>query len=214
MDKIEKAIKYATQAHLLQKRKHSGIPYIVHCIEVMKRVSDYGINDEVVLASAILHDVKEDCDIEYGEKILTEFGWTIHSIVNECTRSQGDAATKEEKYLFLKSFENKSIQSLIIKIADRYCNVRDYMRTPGKEKYASEYALQAYPLYQSFFKRHINVMDIIPRQACLKVLGDVIDLNIIINEEYKGFSCLIAGMDNYVRKMVIGDERNRQAGRN
>ena len=205
MDRIEKAITFATQAHLLQKRKHSGIPYIVHPIEVMKRVSDYGVIDDTILAAAVLHDVKEDCSSEWGEKILTEFGWDVHSIVVECSRPQGDDATKPEKYRFLQSFSTKSIQSVIIKIADRYCNVHDYIHTSGK--YASKYALQAYPLYQSFIQRYTKISDtVLPHKVSIKVLGDIADLNTTINTVYKDFSCFVCNNETKVKGIVIGGD--------
>lgn len=206
MDKIEKAIKYATDAHFLQKRKSSGIPYVVHCIEVMKRVSDYGVGNEDILAAAVLHDVMEDCEAMYAEHILPEFGWEVSNLVKECTRLTGDDATKLEKYEFLESFEKKSTASIVIKIADRFCNVQDYLRTEGKEEYASTYALQAYPLYQAYINRSVigaEISDFLSRKAVMKVMGDVVELNMIIDMEYKGFSSFVCNKSEWVKERVL-----------
>jgi len=201
---VQRALEFAAEAHRGQVRKSSSIPYVVHCVEVMKRVSDYGIEDPNVLSAALLHDILEDCSKEYCDRIIDEFGMSVMSIVRECTRLEGDEATKKEKYDFLSSFKDKSIVSVVIKIADRFCNVMDYGRA-GKNEYASKYALQAYPLYRTFAQRHIYAdYRALPRSSNSKVLADIVDLNIIINEEYRGFSSFVCNMDKYVQEIVIG----------
>lgn len=203
MDIIEKAINFAVEAHLLQKRKHSGIPYVTHCIEVMKRISNYGVSDDNILAAAILHDVIEDCEEKFIEQLPTQFGKEVYEIVKECTRDTGDDATKLQKYEFLESFENKSVQSIVIKIADRFCNVADYQTTDGA--YAAKYALQAYPLYQSYIRRelYLDIGDIITHKAGIKVLGDIVELNVVIEEYYRGFSNFVCNRENYVKSQVL-----------
>lgn len=145
-------------------RKHSGLPYSVHITEVMKRVAHYGYDFEHctlfeaeggaqyvfdVLGSACGHDIEEDTTLDIGDFRKT-WGDRIADIVHECTREEGDTATRAEKWDFLCSFFEKSKESVVIKIADRYCNVMDYMdRDP---KYAAKYALQAFPLYVRFIR--------------------------------------------------------------
>jgi len=203
LDIIEKAINFAVEAHLLQKRKHSGIPYVTHCIEVMKRVSNYGVIDDKVLAAAVLHDVVEDCDKKFIDQLEPQFGPEVDLIVHDCTRETGDDATKAEKYAFLESFENKSVASVTIKVADRFCNVSDYQTTDSK--YAATYALQAYPLYRTFIQREMYFSEdfILPRKAGIKILGDIVELNVVIEEFYKGFSSFTCNASDYVRSQVI-----------
>jgi len=164
LDFTENAILYHTRACGEAKnafRKHSGLPYFVHITDVMKRVAHYGINfensyklggEEVVfnyLAGAAGHDLKEDTHADM-ERLRALYGDPIPTIISECSRPEGDAATRQEKWNFLMSFLDKSVESVIIKIADRYCNVMDYMdRDPH---YAAKYALQAYPLYVRWFR--------------------------------------------------------------
>jgi len=202
MDLLQEAIAFATSAHQGQKRKKSGIPYVFHCAEVCKRVADYGISDEGILCSAVLHDVVEDCDSEWLEKLDNIFGARISRIVHECSRPERDDATKAEKYAFLESFKDKSTESIVIKISDRFCNVMDYHRTDPA--YASKYALQAYPLYQTFISRHLDLgEEMIPRKSVMKILGDIVELNIVISEEYKGFSSFICNCSGFVKDNVI-----------
>jgi (p)ppGpp synthase/HD superfamily hydrolase len=204
MDKIERAIRFACDAHIAQKRKSSGLPYIVHPMEVMKRVSDYGVCDEDVLCAAVLHDVIED-RTDYSTKLKYDFGDYVYNLVLECSREITDDATKLEKYVFLKSFETKSIESIVIKIADRVSNVMDYSRTEGKEKYAATYAMQAYPLYRSFVRKYPKAESkgILSHCSCVHILADIAELSAIVNSYYVGFSGFVDGLDDVVEKEIL-----------
>lgn len=142
---VNKALKFAVEAHDGQYRKGSGIPYVTHCVEVMKRLVYYGIDSQEILAAALLHDVVEDCEVKV-EDIEKEFGKQIATWVDECSRAP-ELDSQKGKVEFLKSFVNKSAESVIIKIADRWCNVHDFI-IDFRENYANWYALQAYPLYE------------------------------------------------------------------
>ena len=138
---LDKAIKYATKKHRGQYRKKSDLPYIVHPMEVLKLVRAFGVTDYEVLCATVLHDVIEDCEVSY-KTIKKKFTKRIADIVLECSR-KSDHETKCE---FLLSFETKSIESVIIKIADRLCNCADYKRESSGAYYL-KYALQAYVLF-------------------------------------------------------------------
>ena len=64
MTLVEKAKLFATAAHgaIGQIRKYTGEPYVTHPIRVMNLVSTV-VQDERVLAAALLHDVIEDTAI-------------------------------------------------------------------------------------------------------------------------------------------------------
>jgi len=187
VDHIESALCLATQAHLGQKRKHSGIPYVTHCVEVMKRVSDYGVPHESILSASLLHDVEEDAP-EFSSRVKEEFGPFVYMLMMQCSRPERDDATEEDKYRFLCSFERKHIYATIIKIADRYCNVMDYMHTPGKEEYAAWYALQAYPLYRTFLDRVKEKVIDLENDILNRILFDVMHLQQIIVNIYPKYT--------------------------
>ena len=151
MKKIDEMMKFAMDAHNGQYRKSIQIPYFTHCMEVMKRVSLY-TQDEDILCIAIGHDLIEDTSVTF-EMLEDKFNSRVAIGVAECSREGGDDVSKLEKYQFLESFAyGKSMNSILVKIADRYCNVHDYLTVPKKIKYASKYALQAYPLYQAYLE--------------------------------------------------------------
>lgn len=54
---LEQAIELATAAHLGQKDKGSGEPYITHCLRVMRALAPYGKDYQKV---GVLHDTIED----------------------------------------------------------------------------------------------------------------------------------------------------------
>lgn len=161
---LEKATELAFTAHKGQYRKGTGIPYVNHLCEVTSRVAHYlsalnddstmfGATKDEILAASMLHDYIEDCGGKYSY-IKEEFSEVVAILVQECTR-EDDHETKALKLEFLLSFKSKSSASILIKIADRYCNVMDYYRTEGKQDYASKYAIQAYTLYSEFLKRDL-----------------------------------------------------------
>lgn len=65
---LNEAIILATQAHEGQTRKNSGLPYIVHPLEVMQILIESGVTSRKVLSIAVLHDVIEDCP-EYIQQV-------------------------------------------------------------------------------------------------------------------------------------------------
>ena len=82
-DLVQKAKEFATQAHEGQVRKYTGVPYIVHPIEVMEIVSTVE-HDDAMLAAALLHDVVEDT-VHTIEDIQQEFGDDVAALVADLT---------------------------------------------------------------------------------------------------------------------------------
>ena len=164
---IQQALEYVVEAHKGQTRKAGvdgkHIPYVVHPIEVMKRVWSWGLGQPVFLVAALLHDVLEDCpainletfmhpDVHLG--IQKVFGKEIADIVVELTfkddgdfqptKTCGTKATQDSKKAkeeYMNSFQNKSLPSLLIKLSDRFCNVHDFMIT--SPSYAWKYLRKA-----------------------------------------------------------------------
>jgi len=199
---IQLSMEMAVECHANQFRKGSKsqpykkIPYVSHVFEVMKRLSELGVSDDELLSAAILHDYIEDCYDEYTFEIkhlmlkrLTNE--RIADIVLECSRTGGDHGNRQHKLDFLSSFESKSVESILVKIADRYCNMKDYLSTPKKKKYASQYALQAWPIYNQFhlrkdeFKKYCDITLV---EDCIKELSEIV-LNVynvdIFNTTYE-----------------------------
>lgn len=131
---LEEAIEVAHKWHKGQFRKCGLLPYIVHPLEVMKKLHSWGVRDEELLAAAVLHDTLEDTDIPVEE--ITPFGEKVYQYVLEMTRDP-EIPNKE----YMKSFNQKSNEAVLIKAADRLCNCADYEQTDPK--YATIYFKKA-----------------------------------------------------------------------
>ncbi len=195
MKLVDSTIEFAMKAHNGQYRKNIKIPYFSHCMEVMKRVSLY-TDDEEILSIAICHDLLEDTLITY-EQLQKHFGDRIARGVKECTRITGDNASKLEKYVFLESFHSKSLDSILVKISDRLCNVNDY--TTQKGPYYSKYALQAFPLYQAYM---LCDKTTVPHNQ-EAVHKDLNTLQSLISDNYPLFNIFDPMIQDKVKKIVI-----------
>lgn len=77
---VDRAIRFATEAHEGIVRKGTDIPYIVHPLEAMAIVATI-TSDQELMAAAVLHDVVEDAGITVDD-IRREFGQRVADIVD------------------------------------------------------------------------------------------------------------------------------------
>jgi GTP pyrophosphokinase len=80
---IQRAYRVAEEAHREQKR-HSGEPYINHCIAVASILSELKVPPEVI-AAGLLHDTVEDTTVTLAD-IRRDFGGTITALVDGVTK--------------------------------------------------------------------------------------------------------------------------------
>lgn len=79
-DLVDRAIKFAVDAHHNTERRGKGFPYIVHPMEAMEIVATI-TSDPELLAAAALHDTIEDTNVTV-EQIRTAFGDRIAALVH------------------------------------------------------------------------------------------------------------------------------------
>lgn len=103
--------------HKEQKRK-SGDPYFIHPLRVATSLAALGIKDDLVLATALLHDVIEDCQID-NQTLENEY--KISPKVIKYVR----ILTKEKETSTKEYYEEigKSYVTTLVKISDRCHNV-------------------------------------------------------------------------------------------
>ena len=82
-DLVMRAYHTAEEAHREQKR-HSGEPYINHCIAVASILADLKVPPEVI-AAGLLHDTVEDTTITLAD-IRRDFGDTVKILVDGVTK--------------------------------------------------------------------------------------------------------------------------------
>lgn len=122
MTKIFEAIDFAQHAHWGQFRKGTHIPYIIHPLEVMKILSQY-TDDENIIIAGILHDTLEDTNITEHD-ILQHFGADVLSLVKSSTEPEKDKSWEERKQHtieFLKQNDDKRV--LLLSCADKLNNI-------------------------------------------------------------------------------------------
>ena len=80
---VESALDFAMSAHRGQRRK-SGDPFIEHPLATAEYLAAIGM-DATTLAAALLHDVIEDCGVEYAE-LEKRFGAEVAALVDSVTK--------------------------------------------------------------------------------------------------------------------------------
>jgi|PlaIllAssembly_1097288.scaffolds.fasta_scaffold521909_1 (p)ppGpp synthase/HD superfamily hydrolase len=180
-DPVERAISFALGAHAGQKRgelpdwSQNGLPlpFIFHPMEVAKKIWDWGAATPVRLQSAVLHDTDEDTDYDI-EMIRDFFGSEVANVVQELSfhedPSWDQQTKKRNKFEYIAGFSTKSLDALIIKIADRLCNVEDFGRS--QPKYARKYFHKADKLFDAMFFRRKEMVDSLGETATAAIIED------------------------------------------
>ena len=139
---LVRAYKFSDVAHAGQVR-HSGEPYVSHCIEVARILADLQL-DTTTVASGLLHDIVEDTDITV-EDVAREFGSEIAQIVDGLTKIANlPLSSREERqvenYRKLLLSIAKDARVILIKLADRLHNMRtlDYLALEKRRRIAQE----------------------------------------------------------------------------
>ncbi len=129
-DLIQQAKAFATKAHasIDQRRKYTGLPYIVHPEAVADLVAATGAEPEVI-AAAWLHDVVEDTPVTL-EQVRREFGEEVGLLVDDLTdvsrRSDGNRATRVA--IDREHTARADVRAKTVKLADVVDNLTDIVR--------------------------------------------------------------------------------------
>ena len=79
-----KAVTFATEAHMGQKRKKSDIPYIYHPLNLACHALSMNITDDAIIAACLLHDVVEDCGVTYEELPVNDETKELVRLLTHC----------------------------------------------------------------------------------------------------------------------------------
>ena len=122
---VLRAADFAARHHRDQRRKgERRRPYINHCVQVaemLARVAD--VDDVVLLAGALLHDVVEDT-VATEADVRATFGDAVADLVMEVTDDKS-LPKAERKRQQIATAGKKSGRARLLKIADKISNVRD-----------------------------------------------------------------------------------------
>ena len=127
---LDKAIKFAVDAHSDSERRGKGFPYIVHPMEAVEIVSTM-TSDQELLAAAVLHDTVEDTSVTV-EQIKKEFGRKIAEMVH--SESDVEIPGREEdtwrarKQIAIDRLRRSSYDAKIVALGDKLSNMRAIAR--------------------------------------------------------------------------------------
>lgn len=123
-DLWQRAASFAARAHQGQLRKDNATPYVAHPARVAITVLHvFGCDDPVCLASALLHDVIEDCDIDYDD-LLEHFGAEVASCVAALSKDPR-LPEPEREPAYDAQIADADWRAKLVKLADVYDNTCD-----------------------------------------------------------------------------------------
>ena len=128
MNKIEKAVLFATKAHAGAFRKGTNRPYILHPIEAMSIVMKF-TEDEDVVAAAVLHDTLEDTSVT-REQLEIEFGSRVATLVASVSEDKkkdrpAEKTWKERKQETIQQLKIADLDVKLLCLGDKLSNLRD-----------------------------------------------------------------------------------------
>lgn len=146
-DRLNRAIRFATERHAGQKRKGTDIPYILHPLEVMQILYSVRADTELLIAG-VLHDTVEDTDTT-SDEIRELFGDDVADLV--AANSEDKSKTWDErKQHTLDTLPSADLRVKQLILADKLSNLRsiayDYRQLGAKlwERFRAPAAKQAW----------------------------------------------------------------------
>lgn len=176
-EKINNAIEFMKQWHKNDFRKDGVTPYWTHPLDVfnlLKKCDKDNELEELYYIVALLHDVLEDTKCS-EEEIAKEFGTNVAYLVN-CISFYEDKNNPFAKagYIADIAFHQETTAVFTVKIADRICNVKDFIKN-GDYRYAKTYFHKADVLFDCLYRQtHKPWMRF--KSTHLKLLDEVMDL--------------------------------------
>ena len=142
MKQTVKVLPFVRELHEGQIRKgKEKVPYIYHPLLIACHALALGFDNDDVIATALLHDVCEDCDIVADELPVNE---VVKLAVTRLTK-MSSMGSEEEYYVGIAENE----VALIVKLLDRCNNVSSMSTGFSREKlveYINETEKYFYPL--------------------------------------------------------------------
>ncbi len=144
---LKDAYQFAYNVHKHQLRK-SGAPYIEHCLETAKILTDLRM-DVVTIVSGLIHDVVEDTGITV-DKVRERFGGEVAQLVDGVTkiselkfRSQAEKQAENFRKMIFSMAQD--LRVIMIKFADRLHNMRTLEFLPPQK--AKRIAIETREVY-------------------------------------------------------------------
>ncbi len=130
---LQQAISLAARAHISQLRKDGQTPYVAHPFRVCVTVRHlFGIDDDKVLAAAVLHDVIEDTTKDRDD-LIEQFGPDVAGWVALLSKDKRMPDEQREAE-YRKQIETAPWQVKVIKLGDLFDNLSDTITMPESKR--------------------------------------------------------------------------------
>lgn len=147
-DIVHQAYLDAVSLHGEQVRKGTQVPYMIHVLGVAEQLALWGISREYepeLWTAAMLHDTVEDAGMTVAG-IKLKYGPTVAEWVEMLTFREREADELPKDYqaakeAHLTEYKDKRIEVVVLKLADRYRNVKDF--AVSDRRYAAKYLTRA-----------------------------------------------------------------------
>jgi (p)ppGpp synthase/HD superfamily hydrolase len=134
-ERLDNAFRFAAAAHAGQTRDE-GTPFIEHPVRVAAILwGELGCRDVDVLVAALNHDVVEDSELVDAALVASAFGERVAALVLDVTKEEAaahDSAARDRAYL--DRLPRLSLDSRMLKLADRIDNLRSVLRSGDPDK--------------------------------------------------------------------------------
>ena len=153
LTEASKGLIYAKEKHAgaLRKPEAAGIPYINHPLTMACHALAMGLEDDVLLAALLLHDVSEDCNVAPED---LPFSPAVQEIVRLVTKPKDKTHFSENAYYAAISDNPKAC---LVKCIDR-CNNVSSMSFGFSDKKIAEYVRET----EAYFPELLNAVKACP----------------------------------------------------
>lgn len=176
---IQKSVSFAVASHAGQFRKHSGLPYITHCFDVLAQIAEWNVVDPntvkvmskssngkrkldmseavadiICWKAALCHDIREERPDISKQQMANMLGEEAASVCEELSffyDPSNNLTEAQQKADYIKTFMNKSIRAIVCKCADRCCNTLNFIQ--DAPDYAGKYWRKGEPLFDAMITR-------------------------------------------------------------
>ncbi len=160
MPQCQLALPYAIEQHKGQTR-NEGIPYIVHPLTMACHAIAMGMATDELLAVIILHDVCEDCGVDYDELPVNDLvRQGVYYMTCKCMDGETKAEAKQRYFHDMRA----SRTACLVKLFDRCHNVSTMAKAFSARRmksYIQETKKYIYPLFayiRESFPEYQNVV--------------------------------------------------------
>lgn len=108
------ALVFARKQHEGQTRKGNGEPYIAHPLTMACQATCIGIDNDIIVASCLLHDVPEDCSVEFNALPVCD---RVREVVRRLTHVKHDPLD-----IYYRGI-SEDPEAALVKLLDRCHNV-------------------------------------------------------------------------------------------